>query len=182
MHKKNKAVRLPVLEDLTARLKARLPELAWYVNKIDPIALKRLPKGIFQEQDELSFDACFQEIEAHIERLVSVTNERSQYFLAQKIDEKINILVSFCHYFSKEDVSAKAMFQVKELKRYHDWMGDVRMKTNQLLSQKEALLRQLDLINEADSLKKLELLKQIGLIEVALTKSNEWLLQEANIV
>ena len=91
------------ISELLDELTARLPELEWKIGELNAsFSNHSLPPGLFRRAIEPSGSACVAEIKTDIQALSQQKNERSAHYLAERIKQKINVLVALCQIQSRK--------------------------------------------------------------------------------
>lgn len=166
---------LMAVSDVLTTLRGRLPELEWQLNKPGlSFSPKFLPAGLFRVHDE--DPSCYvAEIKADIIALSTHPNPRIVRYLAEKINQKINVLVTVCaaHNRLKPDQELTG-FIVEQLNTRRQWLQSMEEDIERLEEQKNALLNAL---TEKDTPKdctiSLNLQKELGELEKRLTLARE---------
>jgi hypothetical protein len=163
---------------LLEELKSRLPELEWKLSDFKTaISRSSLPIGLFRTRVELTGTACINEIKKDIQFLSQQENERSAHYLASKIHQKINVLVTLCQMTRQASKSEnKVLFAVKKLSSRQQWVQSLEHDVNTLRAQQQALIKTLELKQQtSDTEAELHLLKELGEVERRLTLAKETL-------
>jgi len=164
------------MNDLLAELTSRLPELEWKISKSPSILSSRnLPRGLFRSTAELTGTACIEEIKADIQALSKQKNQLSGYYLANRIKQKINVLVTLCQIDSrKKRPEEKISFGVKMLGTRQKWIQTLEGDINILLGQQEAMVKSLQQMKPSTNAESiLSLQKELGEVERRLTLARE---------
>ncbi|KTC70213.1 coiled-coil protein [Legionella birminghamensis] len=160
------------IETMLLSLKARLPELAWNLNKPGAqIPWQNLPPGIFRYQFEPKASDYIAEIKSDIERLEQQVNTQAASYLAQRIQQKINILVRLCRCkppVQKADNSASFMLQA--LSTRQQWLASLEEQIQSFTEQRDALAARLSTIAKEQQL---AVLAELGAAEKRLTEAKE---------
>lgn len=130
------------LKDQLSVLLARLPELEWSASRLNAQDLqKQIAKGLFSiARDTMSVTRCIQEIEKDIHTLATQTSERSAVFLAEKIKQKINVLVILCQLDErKKKQQVSSSFSVTMLSTRQQWLQQLEQDILHLQQQHQAL-------------------------------------------
>jgi hypothetical protein len=165
-------------QELLNQLKSRLPELEWKITEIDSFYLnQRLSKGLFRLGAEASGAAFIAEIKADIQSLSLQQNKQSAFYQAQRIQQKINVLVTLCQMHQKKNKKEeKVYFGVSMLSTRQQWIRDLEMKITTLVAQQQAMNRALKQFNHvADAHAILQLKADLGEVERRLTLAQETL-------
>lgn len=168
------------LDELLTELSSRLPELEWKVSELNSvISSHNLPKGLFRTGLEFSGSACVKEIKADIQALSQQKNDRSAMFLAERIKQKINVLVALCHISSrKKKPDDRVSFGVKMLSTRQQWIESLEHDINTLTQQQKAMTKSLQHLSQSgkpDAI--LTLQAELGEVERRLTLAKETLNQ-----
>jgi hypothetical protein len=162
---------------ILATLRGRLPELEWQLNKMGrAFSPTSLPPGLFRQNDE-NPTSYVSEIKNDITTLGSHPNPRIVRYLAEKINQKINVLVSLCSRHHREQ-SKQEMdgLMIDRLRTRQQWLHSLEMDIKQLEEQKQALTNTL---TEKDVVKNcavsLNVRKELGNLEKHLTLLKETL-------
>lgn len=129
------------INELLAELTARLPELDWKISGLKPfISNHSVPRGLFRSGLELTGAACVAEIKADIQALSQQDNERSAHYLANRIKQKVNVLVSLCQIESrKKKPEDKVYLGLKMLSTRQQWIQSLELDISTLETQQQAL-------------------------------------------
>lgn len=168
------------IDDLLAELNSRLPELEWKISELgSAISSHNLPRGLFRTGFELTGAGCVKEIQTDILALSHQKNERSAHFLAERIKQKINVLVALCHMGSRKKKSAApAYFGVKMLSTRQQWIHNLEAEITTLTQQQQAMAKSLDHLSHTDNTEAvLTLRAELGEVERRLTLARETLNQ-----
>ena len=159
-------------------LSARLPELAWKLSTLyKEFNPTLLPRGLFQSQFEMTPTSCIDEINADLRLLSHHKNERSSRYLADRVNQKINVLVRLCR-LHKDNKSIKQApaFGVQSLSTRQQWLGTLQEEIDGLSSHQQALmiiLSRLQTGQDSDAI--LSAQSDLGDIERRLTMARETL-------
>ncbi|KTD22702.1 coiled-coil protein [Legionella lansingensis] len=158
--------------ELLRQLEARLPELEWKMGKLgQALPTNHLPKGLFRLPAEASPSAFILEIKADLKKLTRYQSERSGYYLAQKIQQKITVLVSLCRLHISEPASEKRHY-VDMICTRQRFLQDLEAEMHTLSAQYEAISAQLNQSNHNPEVV-LALKGELGEIEKRLTLAKE---------
>ncbi|KTD55382.1 primosomal replication protein [Legionella quateirensis] len=168
------------LDELLTELSSRLPELEWKISQLSSvISSHNLPKGLFRSGIELTGAGCVKEIQADIQALSEQKNARSAMFLAERIKQKINVLVALCHMNGrKRKPEEQVSFGVKMLSTRQQWIQSLEHEINTLTQQQKAMtksLHHLTLGGNTNAI--LTLQAELGEVERRLTLAKETLNQ-----
>lgn len=166
-------------------LNSRLPELEWKLNKLKSgISVHNLPKGLFSIGMEFSAAACIQEIRSNLKSLSNRKNDQGAFFLAERIKQKINVLVILCqiHHGKKKQEESNS-FKLETLSTRKQWVESMESKIWALEGQHQAMLKTLSQKkNEGDSSAILPLQAELGEIQKKLTLAREMLNRRVNML
>ncbi|MDI1352490.1 MAG: hypothetical protein PSV35_06930 [bacterium] len=168
------------INELLTELLSRLPELEWKMSGINTIISKhRVPLGLFRETRELTPAGCIAEIKADIQQLSGQKHERSAYYLADKIKQKINVLVALCQINTRTKKNTEhSSFGLKMLSTRQQWIDSMEKEIALLSDQKKALTKTLaQMQNHANTEAILSLRAELGELERRLTSAQEALHQ-----
>jgi hypothetical protein len=160
-----------------AELLARLPELEWQLSKQSlSFSPRALPPGLFRQTFDAPTTAYVSEIKADIVTLKTFhNNQKIAHYLALKINQKINVLVSVCsRYNRREPEMAVATYGVDKMSTRQQWLQSLEANINLLLEQKKALesvWAQKDKLRDSES--QLRLARELGELEKRLTLARE---------
>ena len=173
-------VKMNYLNETLDDLNARLPELEWKLGCLNPvISYHSLPKGLFQPRMELSSSACIAEIKLDIQALTQQDNERSARYLANRVKQKINVLVSLCQIAARREKPAeKVHFGIKTLSTRQQWIQNMESDIATLSLQHQAIantLAQMTSSNKTSAI--LGVQAELGEVERRLTLALESLKQ-----
>ena len=132
-------------DEILNRLIARIPELEWKVRDIGTfISSQNIPKGLFRIA-EPSGASCIAEIKADIYRLSQQNDERSAIYMAERLRQKVNVLVVLCQvYHRKNKPENKFGFCVNMLSTRQQWINDLEAEINLLVEQQQAIKNTLE--------------------------------------
>lgn len=163
-------------DELLTGLIARLPELEWKISGLG-IANHSLPKGLFRTYRETNGSAYVAEIKEDLQSLSQQKNARSALYLAERIRQKVNVLVALCHMHKRRNKSEeKVYFGVKMLGTRQQWINDLEADIHVLETQQQAMHKTLEQMlrgNNAEAI--LQLKAELGEIERRLTLARETL-------
>ncbi|KTD05881.1 coiled-coil protein [Legionella gratiana] len=165
-------------DELFHKLIARLPELEWKLNGLGMSFLSHsLPKGLFRITSESTAALCIAEIKADIHALSKQTNKRSAFYLAERIRQKINVLVVLCQiHHRKNKPEGKSYFGIKMLSTRQQWINDLEIEIDALSTQRQAMIKSLAHLQcRQDSDALLNLKAELGEVERSLTLAKETL-------
>ncbi|TAL65118.1 MAG: hypothetical protein EPN84_02025 [Legionella sp.] len=164
-----------VLEQLTSRL----PELEWKISSLNTaFSHRQLPRGLFQPQSEYTGASCVAEIKRDLEALAQQTNPRSANYLATRINQKINVLVTLCQIHSRNKPEEKAYFGMQMISTRQQWIQNLESDIELLQLQQQAILRALEqLQGTSNQTAILNAQWELGEVEKRLTLAREKLQQ-----
>lgn len=163
------------IKTLLAELTERLPELEWKITQLSPIiSAHKIPKGLFRPHLELTGAHCIEEIKADIQALYFQKNERAAHFLAERIKQKVNVLVALCQIEGrKSKPEAPTSFSIKSLSTRQQWIQSMEQEIATLEAQQEAMLKSLAQMKQATAEALLQLKHELGEVGRRLTLSKE---------
>jgi len=164
------------INELLAELTARLPELEWKISELSTsFSNKSLPIGLFRSNIEPSAAACVAEIKADIKALSQQKNERSAFYLAERIKQKVSVLVVLCQRQNRQKKTEdKVYFGVKMLSTRQQWLQDLEAEINTLSRQQQAMTKTLEQKRRNHHLEAvLHLKAELGEVEKRLTLAQE---------
>lgn len=169
------------MDDILAELTSRLPELEWKISRLpQPSLAANLPKGLFQVKGEVNGESCINEIKFDIQALSRQTNQRSIQYLAERIQQKINVLVTLCLVKGKDKPSEdKQSFGLNTLSTRQEWIHSKENEINRLALQQEAMIKTIQQLTNSKQLDQVlkvqaelgELERQLTLVKEALDKA-----------
>lgn len=169
------------IDELLNELSSRLPELEWKISELSTsISSRNLPKGLFRSGFEVTGVGCVKEIQADIQALSQQKNERSAHYLAERIKQKINVLVALCHINGRKKKPEKSVyFGVKMLSTRQQWIHNLESEINTLILQQEAMFKSLHHMTSSggNTAAILSLQAELGEVEKRLTLARETLNQ-----
>ncbi len=162
------------------QLEARLPELEWQLSKMNAtFPAFSLPKGLFRQKWDSDASCYASEIREDISLMATyskqIENKAATHFLAVKINQKIQVLVSICKQYQKENTSSQSIgFEMAKISTRQEWLQNLDFDIQALHSQRTALLEvfsQKKLQNDAVS--QLSLRRELGELEKKITLAEE---------
>lgn len=165
-----------VSNELLGSLIKRLPELEWKIGSLGTIfSYKSLPYGLFRLNKEVTGAAYIAEIRADLETLSRQDNERSAFYLVQRIQQKINVLVKLCQMNQKKNQDEiKEPFGIKMISTRQQWINELEQEQNILIKQQQAMIRTLNQLTQQNNSKMILSLKvELGEVERRLTLAKE---------
>lgn len=164
------------IDALLHELEARLPELDWKISSLGAaLSTKSLPRGLFRPRLETSFSICIAEIKEDIQALAAQKIEYSAYYLAQRIRQKINVLVRLCQMQNEKPKSKETVyFGLTMINTRQQWLQTLEKDINLLVEKHEAMTKALEKMNvQGNSLALLSLQAELGEVEKRLTLARE---------
>jgi hypothetical protein len=168
------------IDDILVELSSRLPELEWKISSLNhSFSSHSIPKGLFRPHPEFSAVACVNEIKEDITALSQQKNERSANFLATRIQQKINVLVTICNLGNQKNKrEEKVHFGLQTISTRQQWIQGLELDIEILSKQQDAMTKALQAMrynknNEA----LLNLKAELGEVERRLTLAKETLNQ-----
>ncbi|MBA3536808.1 MAG: primosomal replication protein [Tatlockia sp.] len=161
---------------LLERLTERLPELEWKINSLGArLSANSLPRGLFRPHLEMSAATCIDEIKADIQQLTRQKSEYSAFYLAERIEQKISVLVTLCHLqTTKPKTEEKIRFGLDKISTRQQWLQTLEKEIDLLTLQQQAMLKTLEQIKASgNSQAVLQLQAQLGEVEKRLTLAKE---------
>ncbi|WED43173.1 hypothetical protein [Legionella cardiaca] len=151
-------------------LEARLPELEWKMGSLGrTLPIKLLPKGLFRLSAEANPAAFMDDIKADLNALAKHQSEYSGHYLAQRIHQKINVLVALCCLESPQPVQ-KNKYYLNMITTRQAFVRDLEKEITRLTAQRKAILERLE---NTDTQLSLGLKSELGEIEKRLTLARE---------
>jgi hypothetical protein len=179
LSKNNNAIKLDIpieFNELLSQLVARLPELEWKINGLgNCFSSHNLPRELFRFNTEATGSVCVAEIKADLHALSQQKSERSAFYLAERISQKINVLVVLCHMQNrKSKPEEKVNFGIKMLSTRQQWIHDLEAEINTLAGQQKAMTKTFEYLNNNHhSNAILHLKAELGEVERRLTLAKE---------
>lgn len=165
-----------ITDESLSVLSARLPELAWKLEtRYSVFSPKLFPRGLFNYQFEMTPHSCINEIKADLQSLSAQKNERSARYLAERVHQKINVLVQLCRVGDDKKTSEQPpTFSVQAINTRQQWLQTLRENIARLQTQQQALTATLDNLQRGrDSQAILKLQAEIGKVERSLTLAKD---------
>ena len=169
---------------LLVELEERLPELEWKINTLgNSFSFKSLPRGLFRPRFEVTPSACVAEIKADMRALALQKSEYSAHYLAQRIHQKINVLVTLCHLrANKQKKNEKINFGVTSISTRQQWLQSLQKDINLLTEQQLAMTKTLEQMQSRGNPQALlNLQAELGEIEKRLTLAKETFARTTNL-
>jgi hypothetical protein len=164
------------MDEILAELTSRLPELEWKISRLpQPSFAANLPKGLFQLKAEVNGESCIKEIKLDIQALSRQTNERSIKYLAERIQQKINVLVTLCLVKGKgKPNDEKRSFDVNTLSTRQEWIHSIENEITRLTRQQQAMQNTIQHLTTNQQLDQLLIVQaELGELERQLTLAKE---------
>ncbi len=162
------------IADMVEQISARLPELAWKLNALgSTLKANTLPPALFRARVEITPQSCIDEIKNDLTVLSQQTGQRSVNYLADRIHQKINVLVRLCQVHARKNIPQRQVhFGVQTLSTRQQWLQVMRDDITRLTEQQHALTCAL---NNAKSTPQalLQLQNELGEAERCLTLAKE---------
>lgn len=161
---------------LLLELTERLPELEWKISSLGAaLSTNSLPKGLFRQRTDMSAATCIAEIKADLQQLADQKNEYSAYYLAERIQQKISVLVALCHLqANKPKAQEKINFGLDKICTRQQWLQALEKDINRLTAQQQAQIKTLEQIKaRGDTQAVLQLQAELGEVEKRLTLAKE---------
>ncbi len=168
------------IDKLLAELSSRLPELEWKIGSIKAsISSHNVPRGLFRASHGFSGQTCVDEIKADIQALSLQLNQRSANYLATRITQKINVLVTLCQIQSKRNKSQERVhFGLSTITTRQQWISTLEHSIQTLESQKQSMINALAQFKKSvNDAAVLNLQAELGEVERRLTLAKETLNQ-----
>lgn len=130
------------MDDLLTRLSARLPELEWMLNRLGRAFYSGLlPRGLFPEKITLTPRDCMDDIRTDLKRLSQQTEAGRIRYLADRVHQKINVLVHVCQRHTHSPVSTKSShtLDLTTLSTRQQWLKTLEEELAALQAQQQAL-------------------------------------------
>ncbi|CAM4455553.1 MAG: hypothetical protein LEGION0403_FIIPPAGN_01282 [Legionella sp.] len=163
-------------KQLLKSLAARLPELEWKVGELgSSFSGHKLPRGLFRTES-LTGAACIAEIKTDIQSL-SRQEGYSASYLATRIQQKVNVLVTLCQIHSRHHKPEdNASFGLKMLSTRQQWIQTLETDIQTLEKQQQAMTKALEQMMRSPSATAiLQLKAELGQLERRLTLAKETL-------
>jgi len=163
---------------LLNELLARMPELEWQLNKLTAsFSAQSLPSGLFRQAFDAPVQAYVTEIKSDIQALRAIkTSELAKQHVAERIHQKINILVKLCAHHNRQPImpSEDISYSIKQLSTRQQWLQTLDDDIDLLTKQKESLHRALTREKTANNtMVLLNLHRELGELEKRLTLAVE---------
>ena len=129
--------------EVLSALTARLPELEWRLREIGSFACTQLPRGLFQcaqSHARLTGVRCVSEIRQDMVVLARQEELLSARFLADKISQKINVLLQLCRMSDgKAAHQPRVSLGVQCISTRQQWLEQLCREIRELTAQQQAL-------------------------------------------
>ena len=159
-------------------LSARLPELAWKLgSRYVVLNPKLLPRGLFLERLEMTPQSCIDEINEDLQLLCDHKNDRSACYLAERVSQKINVLIRLCQMDVEKKSGAQPLpFGMQSISTRQQWLGALQDDITRLSVQHLALTATLGNLQKGQKLQAiLSIQAEVGEVERRLTLARETL-------
>jgi len=117
---------MPYLANILQTLTDRLPELEWRLSKLTTIHASTLPSGLFRLSERDGWfipQVCIDEVKQDIVSLREAHETRVGLFLAERVSQKINVLLRLCQvYRRKTEVKSRVSLDMKQLVTRQQWL------------------------------------------------------------
>lgn len=173
-----RGIDMTTIKESVQILSARLPELMWKLGTLhSAFNPQRLPRGLFNSQLEMTPQSCIDEINDDLQVLNNHKNERSVQYLAERVSQKINVLVRLCQIQAdKKSLEYPLTFGVQTISTRQQWLGNLQDDIVKLNAQQLALTAALGKLKLGhDSQAILSLQAEVGEVERRLTLARETL-------
>ncbi len=164
------------VDEILTELYSRLPELEWKISTLkSAFSSHSLPRGLFNTTLEFSAQACVEEIKSDIKALSGQTNQRSAFYLASRINQKINVLVALCQIHSRKNKpEEKVYFGLNMLSTRQQWIHKLESDIQTLEMQHQAMIKSLEQLRlNSNAPAVLSLQGELGEVERRLTLAKE---------
>lgn len=171
---------MTMIKESVQMLSARLPELVWKLGSLHSVLNpKLLPRGLFKAQLEMTPQSCIDEIHADLHVLNEHKNERSVRYLAERVSQKINVLVRLCQMQTDKEqpVGQPLACGVQGISTRQQWLCNLEDDITRLATQQVALTTTLNKLQTRldDPLVILSIQAEVGEVERRLTLARETL-------
>ena len=166
-------------KELCDQVGARLPELEWRLGQLGTILhAGLLPRGLFTPSLKLDAQHCIADIKNDVSVLSGQKKQQSAYYLADRIHQKIEVLVRFCNLNRNKMPSAShtSVFTLDSLSTRQQWLAGMHSSVLALAEQQSAL-QNADNILRGSTESRLRLDAELGDITQKLTLAREALLR-----
>lgn len=162
------------IDELLTELTSRLPELAWKLGKLNfSVSSVHLPHGLFRSSIERGAVALIDEIKFDIQILAQQKKSNASHFLAERVLQKISVLVSICQTQNQlPNPDEKIHFGLNKLSTRQQWIQSLEKDIEHLTVQYEALEKRIK-IEKTNTATLMQLSAELGQIERRLTLTKE---------
>ena len=171
------------VEDLCEQVCSRLPELEWRLSKLGTaLHAGILPRGLFKPALKLDAEHCIADIKNDVVVLSKQKQRQRAYYLADRIHQKIEVLVRFCNLQrNKTDLSNRSsVFTLDAMSTRQQWLSDMQAQVSQLAEQ-QAALKQAVHLQRGSAESRLLLAAELGDVTQKLTLAQESLSRAESI-
>lgn len=165
-----------------SELSARLPELEWKLKSLPVLPLpNQLPHGLFRERLEVTAQSFVDEIKSDLAILTQKANEQSAHYVAQRLSQKINVLVRFCQQNVIQNPKPQSLgFGVQSLSTRQQWLQGLHEEQSRLDRQRQALKSALLRVQTEQKIQSvLALQMELGEVERRYTQIGEKILSSS---
>lgn len=165
-----------MLNEILNRLSARLPELELKLSAPDIIiSASALPRGLFRNQLGFTAKTCIDEIKADLQKISVYKNEHVTFYLSERVEKKINVLVKLCQSKKKTQLPEhQAILGVQAIETRQQRLKSMQQTIDRLIQQKAELETSLTLlVKENNTQAILSLQSQLGQLERQITQTQE---------
>ncbi|QRN02692.1 hypothetical protein GH742_01725 [Legionella sp. MW5194] len=160
------------VQGLLNELNARLPELEWKLANLHAFNPLSLPKGLFQTTNGSLAGAFIAEVKHDIDRLAERDDLQSARFVAERIKQKINVLVNLCQLNEKVRTPIeKPAYTLPRIMTRQQWLQSLEKDLDALGHQHQALLNRHQKNLDAEA--QLRLQAELGELEKRMTLLRE---------
>ncbi len=166
-------------EDLCDQVCARLPELEWRLSQLGTILhAGLLPRGLFTPSLNLDAQHCIADIKHDVVVLAQQKQRQRAYYLADRIHQKIEVLVRFCNLNRNKMPAANrtSVFTLDALSTRQQWLSGMQARVSALTEQ-QAALKNADHMLRGSTESRLRLDAELGDVTQKLTLAQESLLR-----
>jgi len=130
-----------IFAETVQNLSARLPELEWKLKSLNITLTKnKVPANLFHYQFDMTPQTCIAEIKADLQLLSTHSNERSIHYLAQRISQKINVLVQLCQlHVHRKIPERQSNFGIRMISTRQQWLQTIEDDIIRFTEQQQAL-------------------------------------------
>lgn len=167
------------MDALLADLSSRLPELEWKVGNLSSFSAQVLPPGLFRSCFGLTAKDCVNEIKSDIHALSQQKHAGCASYIAQRIQQKINVLVSVCQIQTRKGKPEETIhFGLGMLSTRQQWIHDLEQDIQALILQQQAMVRTLEQMKSLSNVAGiLSMQTELGALNKRLTLARERLSQ-----